>query len=422
MSGTLPLRALVLATGEAGDEQTGRALRLAAALAAAGGEAHLATTAPPPDPTALVAVAPGRILFHRLDAVPEGLLGGAADWTVVAPTPGTGPGFQADCLDLLGRAETRLALLHPPADSRPTSDWEDVRRLGRLGGLVLSPGAESAARTLHAGWAERLRFEVWHPPAGSLADLSLEEAGAKLADLLLRAQPVTSPCHPRAAGLAELGPAGPDTEAAPDLPAELLGAWDDWGGGVLVTLQAAFPAGTERLRVLAPNGRAVPAVWRGAGSGEFPSAGLCHLHLPPRGEAVITPLRQGRPCAPALRLRLRRATRSGPWPAPGCTIEDERVEGAARLIRGWLRARPAPRGLLFSPDGEAWFHQARLPPRPDLGPGDGAWPIPPLGLQLRLPAEPEPHPVRARLLLLDRTGAAYARLTGWPPRAPERTA
>lgn len=422
MSGTLRLRALVLATGEAADEQTGRALQLAAALAAAGGEAHLVTTVPLPDPAALAALAPGRILFHRLSAVPEGLLGAAADWTVVAPTPGTAPGFQADCLDLLGRAETRFTLLHPPADSRPASHWEDVRRLGRLGGLVLSPGADGAARALHAAWAERLRFEVWHPPASSLPDLPLEEAGARLADLLLRAQPVTASCRPRAAGLAELGPAGPDTEAAPDLPTEVLGAWEDRAGGVLVTLQAAFPIGTERLRALAPNGRSIPAFWRGAGSGESPSAGLCYLRLPPRGEAVITPLRLGRPCAPALRLRLRRATEPGPWPAPRCAIEDERVEGKARLIRGWLRAGPAPRGLLFSPDGEAWFHQGRLPLRPDLGPVEGAWPILARGLQLRLPAGSEPHPVRARMLLLDRDGVACARLTGWPPRVPEGTA
>lgn len=415
----LPLRALVLATGEATDPQTGRALRLAAALAAAGGEAHILTAVPPPGAAALATVAPGRLLLHPLGAVPDGLLGGAAEWAVVAPSPGAAPRFQADCLGLLGRAETRLALLHPATDGGPASAWEDVRRLGRLGGLVLLDGVNDTARGRHAAWAERLRFEAWRPPGDS--PFAMEEAGARLADLLLRAQPVTPICRPLASGLAELALSEPGPAEPPVLPAEVLGAWEDRAGGVLVTLQAAFPAETDRLRVRDPGGRDLPALWRGAGSGEVPLAGLCHLRLPLRGEAVVTPLHRGRPCATGLHLhlRLRGAGDPGPWPTPRCTLEDERAEGDARLISGWLRAGPSPRGLLLSPDGEAWFHLPRLAQRPDLDRAVGDWAIPPLGFRLTLPAEPAPHPTRARMLLLDRGGVAYARLAGWPPRVPE---
>ena len=562
MSASLPLRALVLATGDAEDGQSRMAVMLAHALAAAGGEAHLITAGAPPGLPGLAGLAPGRVWAHRLDRVPEGLLGGAADWVLVAPPVIPRPGFEADCLDVLGRAAARLALLHPPADGPPGAAWDAVQRLGRLGGLVISPGAsaERQARALHAGWAGRLRFEVWHPaidslrartalgeardgslllpveaataaaalervagidlgllrgrvlrvvgglPEGALSGLrargvqaelaepeseearfallaraaalllpvpldaaswpveaaylgtpvaavpqplwrdwlgdlgcwagtpaefgtalaaalerdgmamrealrpvlSLEGAGARLADLLLRAQPVTAPCRPRTAGLVELAPVGKD---APAVAAEVLGAWEDGAGGVVVTLRGGFPAGAEELEAQDMEGRTLAAVWRG-------EEGLCHLFLPAGGSAALIPLREGRPMGPGITLRLRRVSQPPSWQHPLCTIEDERVEGGTRLVQGWVAAGRRLHGVLLSPDGKAWFHQRQLRPRPEVLGRHPAGATLRCGLDLRLPTEPPPDPGRARLLCLDRDGVAYAQLTGWPPRGP----
>ena len=181
MSASWPPRVLVLATGAAADPQTRPALMLAHALGSLGAEVHLVTGEPPPGLEALSALAPGQLWRHALTDDLDGLMQARPDWVVAAPPLALPPEVLAAWLDVLHAAEARLALLHPapPSWPVPPGAWDAVRSLGRLGGLVLSAGASAGrqARTLHEGWAGRLRFALWPPAIDSLtARLALGQA------------------------------------------------------------------------------------------------------------------------------------------------------------------------------------------------------------------------------------------------------
>jgi hypothetical protein len=536
---SLPLRVLVLAA----DPQARQALIASRALTAVGAEVHLVTDAPTaalPGETGV----PGRLWRHRLDDPLEGLAGAGLDWAMLAASPDMSPGFVARALGLASSLGTRLALLAPAA--LPPGPAEDIRRLGWLASLVISPGAsvEACMRRLLDG--AQPRFETWHPaidshlarhfldeprdgsllapvrgpaalvplaqlpaealrgrvlrlltaealPEEALAPLrekarldvlpmpedatrlrllaraaalllpvveqpddpspveaaylgtpcvgvpnplwtdwlgetafqglkrlaealapgeatpnsrewardmfGLEGAGRRLADLLLRAAPGATSCQ--AAAMAQVGMQ--TAEAVPGSPLIAIGAWQLPDGRALVSLRGALP---DDVALHQPDGS--PAdIWRSHGeNGDT----ICHLLL----SGAQASLRRGKDAF--MHLAVHGLEKVPRWQRPQLILDAARFDGEERVLRGTITTELPLAGIAFAPDGVRWFQcpLQRLP-----GAGEGP---PPRGFSLRMPARIPLDAAAARMLLLNRAGAAIDLLQGWPPRPPSRTA
>ncbi|RVT90582.1 hypothetical protein EOD42_23405 [Rhodovarius crocodyli] len=543
MKAPLPLRVLVLAAGEA---QTRQAMPACRALAAAGAEVHLVSDAPADGPASGTGL-PGRLWRHRPDAPLEGLAGAGLDWTILAASAALSPRFVAGALEHAGRLGTRLALLAPAA--LPPGHAEDIRRLGWLASLVISPGAgaQAAMRGLLDG--AQPRFEIWHPaidshlarhaldeprdgsllapvpnlatleaitqlpaealrgrvlrlltsaplpdealaplrahaqlevmpmpeeparlrllaraavlllpgpeqadapwaaeaaylgtpclgasgtpwidrsdgpsasPPDRLAELlaqgeatresrdrardmfGLEGAGQRLADLLLRAAPAAAACRAGAMGLIEMQ-AG---EAVPGSPLMVMGACRLPDGRALISLRGALPDGVELHQPQAAPAR----IWRSLSPG---GETICHLLLSGaraslmRGEDVF------------LHLAIRALEHVPHWQMPRVVMQAPRFDGEERVLDGTVTTGLPLAGIAFSPDGARWFQPPLLRRGSAPGTTDG---LPQLGFRLRLPARIPLEGAAARMLLLDRAGAAIGLLQGWPPHPTDASA
>ncbi|WP_431283404.1 hypothetical protein ACQW02_00945 [Humitalea sp. 24SJ18S-53] len=296
----------------------------------------------------------------------------------------------------------------------------DLREAG------LAAATHVATGPLAAALAEALRQPPRQKALRAMVEpgFGFDDAALRLADILLRGAAAIPAGPPRRAPPAIFGPptASAAAPVASPYPPRVIGCRQFAGDGVLATLVAPVPPGTNGLRAEDAQGSAIAAVWRVTTDPAGAATMTCHLMLPDGGPVTVTPLCDDLACAPPIDFQPAQVTPADPWRPTRSGIESEAVAGDHRIITGWVVAQEPLGGLFLAPDCQRWFGVSAFTPRPKIMSKHGGYPVAKIGFELRVPLDATPHKTEARLLCVARDGTALDLLVGWPPLPAESAA